>query len=96
MTHPMPTAEDKTMIEAMQEWPGSGSKRYCCVKNYILEPREAGGFPSMNSFGMLVTMDGSTFFNPPGKTGVTIFREYAEPITYASVDEMLAAGWMVD
>lgn len=85
------------MLSDINQWPNAGGIRYCCVKNYDLEPRGPGNLPSMNSFGQLQAHGGVIFTTTPDvPNSVTILREYADSITFASMQALVEAGWIVD
>lgn len=90
--------EELNMLSDINQWPNAGGGfRYCCVKNYDLEPRQPGNLPSMNSFGQLQAQDNVIFTTTPNVPGsVTILREYADPITFQSMQALVEAGWIAD
>ena len=73
------------------QWPGTGSKRACAVKNY--NGSQPGGFPPLENFGMLISVNGKVFTNDGC---VIIFRDGFEPLAYATIEAMVADGWEVD
>ena len=89
-------AEDDALLRDPSKWPARGPYFVCCVKNYDLEPREKYAPPSLNSFGILVSVDGINILSTPGNEGIAVLREHAEPLLYPSLDAMMAAGWEVD
>lgn len=92
---------DRQMITDTKNWPtpqnGDGTQRYCCMKNYDIAPRGQGGMPSLEGFGMLVAVNEKIVCTDGDHpNGITVIREDLDPLTYESVDAMLAAGWVVD
>lgn len=91
----MNESENLALLHDIASWPKSGhGKQICCVKKY---PKDLplGKFPPMDCFGMVLAHNGA-ILNAPGTTGVTIIREEAEPLNYASMEAMVADGWVVD
>lgn len=86
---------DLEMLQDTTNWPRMGEYTYCCVKKY--DKTTPGKFPPLENFGRLVAHNGFILALDEEHPGIAILRDRPYlPLAYASIEAMLADGWVVD
>ncbi len=84
---------DFEMLTDTASWPWNGPYQYCCVKKYD----KSGELPPIENFGRLIASDGHILALDENNPGIAIVRDRPYvPLVYASIEALLADGWVVD